>query len=343
MIDWNWLWVIGQVGATYGFYRWWKANDAFLAVLEVAPDIDMDDLKNFSSLTTTIDYAAVHGFVQSNDSKSYSVLKSQFVPDYNGVIHRLIVRERKIEKFSTLWAETKRVIIDSTRHVPFRLVSSKGNFIRIDKPLEFKTIQDQLEVTHVQVEPNVNSNVDTLVGIFLGRVSKGIETKEKMLLIHAPLTGLGRLEKRSGVWYLTPHGKWGGILTRSSRHDILSDCRNRLNFSRFLAISFGIAAALTAGYLIYRYYLKRQERIPRLPPPPRTILPANDLNQNNDQNHRLQCVICSDNEVLYSLQPCSHLGLCYTCAEQLQSGSPEREICPICRTPIQQYQRVFLP
>jgi hypothetical protein len=35
MIDWNWLWVIGEVGISYGFYRWWKSHDKFLAILEV--------------------------------------------------------------------------------------------------------------------------------------------------------------------------------------------------------------------------------------------------------------------------------------------------------------------
>jgi hypothetical protein len=35
MIDWNWLWVIGELGVSYGFYRWWKSDDKFLAVLEV--------------------------------------------------------------------------------------------------------------------------------------------------------------------------------------------------------------------------------------------------------------------------------------------------------------------
>ena len=35
MIDWNWLWVVGEVAITYGCYRWWKSDDKFLAVLEV--------------------------------------------------------------------------------------------------------------------------------------------------------------------------------------------------------------------------------------------------------------------------------------------------------------------
>jgi hypothetical protein len=35
MFDWNWLWVVGELGVSYGFYRWWKSNDTFLAILEV--------------------------------------------------------------------------------------------------------------------------------------------------------------------------------------------------------------------------------------------------------------------------------------------------------------------
>jgi hypothetical protein len=35
MFDWDWLLVVGELGVSYGFYRWWKSNDTFLAVLEV--------------------------------------------------------------------------------------------------------------------------------------------------------------------------------------------------------------------------------------------------------------------------------------------------------------------
>jgi hypothetical protein len=35
MFDWNWLLVVGELGVSYGFYRWWKSNDTFLAVFEV--------------------------------------------------------------------------------------------------------------------------------------------------------------------------------------------------------------------------------------------------------------------------------------------------------------------
>jgi len=44
MFDWNWLWVFGEVGISYGLYRWWKSDDRFLAVLEV--DHEKKDISN---------------------------------------------------------------------------------------------------------------------------------------------------------------------------------------------------------------------------------------------------------------------------------------------------------
>lgn len=120
MFDWNWLWVVGEVGVTYGFYYWWKSYDKSIAVLEVdmkyflfrsmktflffiiqvAPDIDINDLKKFSS-RGLVDYGVVHGIIRPNDSKSNSVLTSQYIPHCLGVIQRIILREKKLERTTT--------------------------------------------------------------------------------------------------------------------------------------------------------------------------------------------------------------------------------------------------
>lgn len=215
------------------------------------------------------------------------------------------------------------------------MVSSKENFIHIDKPSQFTSIEDQLEVTHVKFEPITTSSIDRLIETIAGNVSTGIETREKMLLVDTPLTGIGRLEKRSGIWYLSPHEQWGGILSRSSRKEILSSYRTYAKIAQLLSIIFGIVASCTVAYLIYNYYTNLQRRTNHLP----TV----QINENVNPNNRLQCIICLENEIIYSLQPCSHLGLCDPCAQLLQAGNHERELCPICRAPIQQYQRVFLP
>jgi len=250
--------------------------------------------------------------------------------------------KKKIEKIRDVWSETTKTISDVTRYVPFRLVSPSGNYIRIDKPLGFNSIEDQLDITHVKFEPSATSSIQKIVDTFLGDVSTGIETKEQMLLIDIPLTGVGRLEKRSnGIWYLIPHEKWGGILTRSSRAEIISEYRNRSSIARILSICFGIAAISTAAYLLYKYYSKKRRR-QQLNRSVNVVSP-NDTNlTDNNTNARLRCVICLENEVVYSLQPCSHLGLCHSCALTLQSRSRGDELCPICRTPIQEYQRIFL-
>ncbi|CAF1065584.1 unnamed protein product, partial [Adineta ricciae] len=170
-----------------------------------------------------------------------------------------------------------------------------------------------------------------------------IETKEQMLLLDSPLTGVGRLEKYpDGMWHLVPHEQWGGILTRSSRAEIISEYEDSSSIARLISICFGLAALGTATYLLYKYYSNRRRR----PPSSRITRPLVDHHP-DEADHpattQLRCVICLDNEIIYSLQPCSHLGLCRSCAHALQSRNRAEELCPLCRTPIEEYQRVFLP
>jgi hypothetical protein len=236
--------------------------------------------------------------------------------------------------------DNKKVLNDVTRYVPFRLATPTGNSIFIDKPLTFDSIVDHLDVTHIKFEPNNASSMKKIVDTLLGDLSTGIETKEEMLLIGMPLTGVGRLERHSnGLWHLIPHERWGGILTQSSRSEVISEYNTRSNVKRFFCICFGIAAGCTAAYLLYRSYEKRRQRINRLP----FVSPVAPTSVTEPSAVRVRCVICLENEVIYSLQPCSHIGLCHSCTQSLQSRGNEQELCPLCRTPIEQYQRVFLP
>ena len=194
-------------------------------------------------------------------------------------------------------------------------------------------------MTHVRFDPNPSSAVQKVFETLLGDLSKGVETREEMLLNNTQLTGIGRLEKRLGVWHLVPHEKWGGILTRSTRDEILASYRSRSSWSRIFTILFGSLAGVTVIYFIYRYY----SRTSRRSNPPRRVIPVTAQDANTNDATRLQCVICLDHEIVYSLQPCSHLALCESCAEQLQRRGRSEQKCPICRAPIVQYQRMFLP
>ncbi|CAF1027139.1 unnamed protein product [Adineta ricciae] len=335
MFSWDWLWVVGELGVTYGCYVFWKKNDKYAAALEISPHIDIDNLKNFSSKTAFVDYATVHGLVQPNDLKAHSRLTSNFTADCIGVIHRLTLHEQKLEKLQSSWAETKKLISAATRYVPFRLVTSKGNYVHIDNPLQFKSIEDQLDVTHVRFDPNPSSSVQKVFETLLGNLSKGVETREEMLLNNTQLTGIGRLEKRLNVWHLVPHEQWGGILTRSTRDEILASFRSRSSWGRIFTILFGSLTGGTIIYLIFKYYSRKARTSNNSRP---RVRPLATQDANTNDTTRLQCVICLDHEIVYSLQPCSHLALCQSCAEQLQRRDRLEQKCPICRASIEQYQ-----
>lgn len=70
-------------------------------------------------------------------------------------------------------AETNKTISETTRHVPFRLVTPAGNYVQVNKPLVFNSIQDQLDVTHVKFQPNTGSSVQKIVDTLLGELSTG--------------------------------------------------------------------------------------------------------------------------------------------------------------------------
>jgi len=52
---------------------------------------------------TEHDYAVVHGLVRTIDSKNSSIIQSHFVSHCLGVIHRLTLREKKLEKYRQIW------------------------------------------------------------------------------------------------------------------------------------------------------------------------------------------------------------------------------------------------
>ena len=59
------------------------------------------------------------------------------------------------------------------RHVPFRLVSPTGDAIRIERPLNFESIEEHLDVVYQHFEPRTRSAFETLVDIFTGDLATG--------------------------------------------------------------------------------------------------------------------------------------------------------------------------
>ena len=58
---------------------------------------------------------------------------------------------------------------------------------------------------------------------------------------------------------------------------------------------------------------------------------------------KTECIVCLNAQVSTVLIPCGHLCLCVACGELLQKSKPESTNCPLCREPVKQMHRVFLP
>ncbi|KAK6185059.1 hypothetical protein SNE40_007380 [Patella caerulea] len=57
--------------------------------------------------------------------------------------------------------------------------------------------------------------------------------------------------------------------------------------------------------------------------------------QTLDSNKQVSCIICLDNEVQITFQPCGHFGTCYSCSMKVHE-------CPVCRTRIRDRIKTFL-
>ena len=56
----------------------------------------------------------------------------------------------------------------------------------------------------------------------------------------------------------------------------------------------------------------------------------------------LVCIVCWDQKRAVLCQPCNHLNMCETCAQNVQEQQQEL-ICPTCRAPITELVKVFIP
>jgi hypothetical protein len=59
----------------------------------------------------------------------------------------------------------------------------------------------------------------------------------------------------------------------------------------------------------------------------------------NSVPHDETCVVCMDEKKTHAAVPCGHLLVCTNCADQLLIHN--NNDCPTCRTPVQQYMKIF--
>ncbi|TNJ28254.1 Ankyrin repeat protein 2 [Giardia muris] len=94
------------------------------------------------------------------------------------------------------------------------------------------------------------------------------------------------------------------------------------------------------GHYSQIHELLEYEGLERIPPP--TPGAANrrgvrELSSSRSLPEGMTCVICLTNPKDTLLQPCNHICVCSTCAEQTRNGR-----CPLCRTPVESTVKVYL-
>ncbi|CAF1486639.1 unnamed protein product [Didymodactylos carnosus] len=166
-----------------------------------------------------------------------------------------------------------------------------------------------------------------------------------MLLINDSLIGIGKLIKNSnGVWHLTVHEKYGGILTRLSKQDIIRSYDTDVTAFKIIFSVFSLLAVGTFAYLVYKGtrdpdYLRANGH-PEQHPVPQDLRPnAPPSEEPTSVPEHLSCIICLTDKSHYIMQPCGHIGLCAECCNSLQNQNQKQ--CPICRQDIQSFQRVY--
>lgn len=59
-------------------------------------------------------------------------------------------------------------------------------------------------------------------------------------------------------------------------------------------------------------------------------------------DYRPQCSVCLLGDAEVVLHPCQHASFCNACATAIVDGLDERRHCPVCRTNVDSFSRIYL-
>uniref|UniRef100_A0A914V8A2 RING-type domain-containing protein n=1 Tax=Plectus sambesii TaxID=2011161 RepID=A0A914V8A2_9BILA len=103
-------------------------------------------------------------------------------------------------------------------------------------------------------------------------------------------------------------------------------------------VAFGVYRIVYRRFELARVLLPDPDRHPFSRPPVAKTRPNRNATEDED---RLFCCVCQDENKTILLQPCNHLCLCTKCAVEI-TGPRGTNQCPICRSNIRSYVDVYL-
>ncbi|XP_034559663.1 mitochondrial ubiquitin ligase activator of nfkb 1-A [Notolabrus celidotus] len=328
---------LGLSGICYYVYR---KSRTTLDKLDDAPHFNIDGkLRDILKVTpgACLQYAVVEGAVQPVGEP----LTSHFQKEYVGVLQKFMLKEHRLvwNSISRTWTDSERLLHQRVNSVPFLLVGSDQNTVKVLCPLQASG--DHMEITYERFH-QVNYGLGDIVGQYLsGEKIKGQLETEEMLKVGATLTGIGELVlDTDGTLNLRPPANGSPYILSTADFETL---RGEQESTAVLWKALGIASALAgAAVLLWvgrRYYNQLKirwereqerrefERFRAEVPPARARVTASD--QDEEEPAENACVICLTQPRNCILLDCGHVCCCHSCCQAL----PQRR-CPICRRDI---------
>ncbi|XP_070775575.1 mitochondrial ubiquitin ligase activator of nfkb 1-A [Enoplosus armatus] len=322
------------------FYYLYKKSRTTLDKLDDAPHFTIDGkLKDILKVTqgACLQYAVIEGAVQPVGEP----LTSHFQKEIVGVVQKFMLREHRLvwNGLSRTWTDSERVLHQRVNAVPFVLVGSDENTVKVLCPLQASG--EHMEITHEKFH-QVNYGLGDIVGQYLsGEKLKGQLETEEMLKVGTTLTGVGELIlDTDGTLNLRPPSNGSQYFLSIADFDTLrGEQESTAVWWKALAIASAVAGAAVLLWVGRRYYYQLKvrweqeqerrefERLQAEAPRARALGRGPEASQDGVEEHiENACVICLCQPRNCILLDCGHVCCCHSCYQAL----PYRR-CPICR------------
>ena len=342
--------VLLTTGVTWGAYHilskvlQTQQND--LNQVQYAPRIC-----NFQQLSADWDsefpFAVVEGEVHPNSSPIQSLYD---------LYAKGVVRELKTWKLKKIWnAITRTWDMGSSLHaayesnVPMHLLDHNNTKVYVQDFSECRQYQLLKQVSNF-TEPTDDPMLKKILdNILQSEVVVGYKRVENMLRVGSPVLFCGKVTREfdglKAIFRVSkPQSPYSYQCSGLSYDEFLTMKQLNVRLLKTLTMAVGIGLGILLAYCIIRYYRVAYEHL--IAARQETGLVVNvplDVTETMDTETpapvegRLVCSICYERQVQLLVKNCNHACLCVTCAPKVKG------LCPICRSQIVRFEKIYFP
>ncbi|CAJ0948120.1 unnamed protein product [Ranitomeya imitator] len=305
------------------FYSVYRQKSRRVQTLKGAKKISLDDDLQKVLLDLPGKVRPLRGDRRGRPLSVKDSLHSQFVENCRGVIHRLSLKEHKMERPGESHPpedQLRALRPDARRRRPPR------PSVCVIRPLDAAELD--LETVYEKFHPAAQSFTNILGHFITGERPKGIQETEEMLKLGATVTGVGELVLDHHMVKLQPP-KAGTpfYLSRLDFESLVQRQESQVRLWRVLAVICGVATCVTLFFILRRQYPRRHKERQRLRQLQRDFEEASARLEEGDEEEeaaRRACTICLSSQKACVFLECGHVCSCYRCYQAL----PQPKKCP---------------